>query len=162
MARVKTLRTWTAAARRLATRATLRGPLRKLACFLGTLALVPALIAGLDPANPSRAGGSLGTWLALASLAACVWAVFLFLFTTAAVARTGFGTADVHPALPALLTTVLVWEYAALGGLPTGPPAIAYVLLIGGPATVTAIAWWEIHRLRTHHGVTLRGGAPAE
>ncbi|MGP4050075.1 hypothetical protein [Streptomyces sp. 2A115] len=62
-----------------------------------------------------------------------------------------------HPELPALLTSVLVWESAALGGLPTGPPAIAYAIRIGGPATVTAIACWEIHRLRTRYGVTLRG-----
>ncbi|MBX7551223.1 hypothetical protein K1Y78_25050 [Streptomyces sp. tea 10] len=54
--------------------------------------------------------------------------------------------------------TFLVWAFAATARLPSGPTPIAYALLIGGPATVTAIAWWEIHRLRTRFGVRLRGG----
>ncbi|WP_448332494.1 hypothetical protein [Streptomyces sp. DSM 41534] len=144
--------------RRPAMRTALRVPLRKLACFIGTLVFVPALITVMALTNPSRVGGSLGTWLGLACVAAGAWSVFLFLFSSAAVARTGFGVAAVHPALPALLTSVLVWELAAIGGLPAGPPPIAYTMLIGGPAVVTAIAWWEIHRLRTRYGVLLRGG----
>ncbi|AXK36105.1 hypothetical protein DVA86_29450 [Streptomyces armeniacus] len=144
--------------RRPAMRAALRGPLRRLGLFVGTLALLPGLIAGLDLLNVSQAPGSLGGWLVFAGILAGIWSAFLFLFASGEVARSGFGAAEVHLALPALLTSVLVWEYAAIGGLPTGPPAIAYVMLVGGPASVTAIACWEIRRLRTHCGVTLGGG----
>ncbi|MER0244987.1 hypothetical protein AAHZ94_23935 [Streptomyces sp. HSW2009] len=144
-------------ARRPAMRAALRGPLRQLGLFFGSLAMVPALFYGLDLANPSHVGGSLGTLLVLASIAVCIWSVFLFLFAAATVVRTGFGVAAVHPAAPALLTCVLVGELAAIGGLPSGPPVIAYVFLVGGPATVTALAYWEIRRLRTRYGVRLRG-----
>ncbi|GAA4695377.1 hypothetical protein GCM10023324_57670 [Streptomyces youssoufiensis] len=144
-------------ARRATMRAALRGPLRQLGLFFGTLALIPALFYGVDLLNPSHAGGNLGFLLVLASLAAGAWSVFLFLFASVTVVRTGFGTAAVHPATPALLTSLLVWEIAAIGGLPSGPPALAYVLLVGGPATVTALSCWEISRLRSRYGVRLRG-----
>ncbi|WEV28181.1 hypothetical protein OYE22_25645 [Streptomyces sp. 71268] len=143
--------------RRATMRAALRGPLRQLGLFFGTLALIPALFYGLDLLNPSHVGGNLGTLLILACVVAGMWSVFLFLFASATVARTGFGTAAVHPATPALLTSVLVWEIAAIGGLPNGPPVLAYVLLVGGPATVTALSCWEISRLRSRYGVRLRG-----
>lgn len=65
-----------------------------------------------------------------------------------------------HAALPALLTGLLVWEFAAIspatGGMPPGPPLIQILALLGGPASVTAVAWWEIGRLRDRHGVRLR------
>ncbi|MGW1167710.1 hypothetical protein [Streptomyces sp. NPDC002550] len=125
---------------------------------MGTLLLIVVLVVAWSVANPSRVGGSAGTWLSLAFLAGVVWAVFLFLFACSAVARTGFGAASVHPAAPPVLATFLVWAFAVTARLPSGPTPIAYVLLIGGPATVTAIAWWEVHRLRTRFGMRLRGG----
>lgn len=139
-------------------RAALRGPLGKLARFVGTLALVPALFFVLYLGHPSVLTGDLHTLLFLVGVGVYICSTFLFLFSGVRVVRTGFGTADVHPTLPALLTSVLVWEFAVLGGPPDGPPPIAYAMLIGGPASVTAIAWWEIRRLRRYHGVTLRGG----
>ncbi|MGW1288720.1 hypothetical protein ACWDBD_48620 [Streptomyces sp. NPDC001118] len=138
--------------------AALRASLRQLGLFVGTLLLVVVLVVAWSVANPSRLGGSVATWLSFGFLASVVWSVFLFLFASAAVARTGFGAAAVHPAAPPVLATFLVWAFAATAKLPSGPTPIAYALLIGGPATVTAIAWWEIHRLRTRFGVRLRGG----
>ncbi|WP_369393309.1 hypothetical protein AB5J72_41495 [Streptomyces sp. CG1] len=135
----------------------LRASLRQLGLFFGTLLLIVVLVVGWSVADPSRLGGSVGSWLSFAFLAAVLWAVFLFLFASAAVARTGFGAAAVHPAAPPVLATFLVWAFTATAKLPSGPTPIAYVLLIGGPATVTAIAWWEIQRLRTRFGVRLRG-----
>ncbi|MGQ4489419.1 hypothetical protein ACN6LM_007133 [Streptomyces sp. SAS_281] len=41
-------------------------------------------------------------------------------------------------------------------GPPPGPPLIQFLAMIGGPASVSALAWWEIRRLRTRHGVALR------
>ncbi|MFE6777397.1 hypothetical protein [Streptomyces sp. NPDC057702] len=144
-------------ARRPAMRAALRGPLRQLLCFFGTLALVPALFAGLVWLTPDEVRGLPPFALLMAGLGVCVWSVFLFLFASLTVTRTGFGAADVHPAAPALLTIVLVWVCAVVTGRPTGPPVLAYTLLVGGPATVTALACWEISRLRTRYGVRLRG-----
>ncbi|MFB8181066.1 hypothetical protein ACFC8N_34585 [Streptomyces sp. NPDC055966] len=138
--------------------AALRGSLRQLGLFVSTLLLIVVLVVCWSVADPSRLGGSAGTWLSLAFLAGVMWSVFLFLFASAAVARTGFGAAAVHPAAPPVLATFLVWTFAATAKLPSGPTPIAYALFIGGPATVTAIAWWEIHRLRTRFGVRLRGG----
>ncbi|WP_265584736.1 hypothetical protein [Streptomyces justiciae] len=39
----------------------------------------------------------------------------------------------------------------------TAPPLISRLAFLGGPASVTALAWWEIRRPRTRHGVLLRG-----
>ncbi|OIJ97601.1 hypothetical protein BIV25_15365 [Streptomyces sp. MUSC 14] len=144
--------------RRPAMWAALRASLRQLGLFVGTLLLIAVLVIGWSETNPARLGGSLGTWLSLAFLAGVLWAVFLFLFASAAVARTGFGAAAVHPAAPSVLAAFLVWAFAATTKLPDGPTPIAYTLLLGGPATVTAIAWWEIHRLRGRFGARPRGG----
>ncbi|MFB7508531.1 hypothetical protein [Streptomyces broussonetiae] len=144
--------------RRPAMWAATRASLRQLGLFVGTLLFIVVLVVGWSVSDPSRLGGSVGTWLSMAFLVGVVWAVFMFLFASAAVARTGFGAAAVHPAAPPVLAIFLVWAFAATAKLPSGPTPIAYALLVGGPATVTAIACWEIHRLRTRFGVRLRGG----
>ncbi|WP_229891031.1 hypothetical protein [Streptomyces mashuensis] len=90
-----------------------------------------------------------------------VWALFFVLFATSVVVRTAFRAAEVHAVLPALLTGVLVWEFAGIGlltgGMPPGPPLVQVCTVLGGPASVTAVAWFEVRRLRTRYGVTLRG-----
>ncbi|MFF2654226.1 hypothetical protein [Streptomyces sp. NPDC058045] len=140
--------------RRRPMRTAVRGPLRKLACYIGTIALVPAALALTSLIGRSPLDG----WPTFAGLIGIIWSLCLFLFSSATVVQTGFGVAAVHPALPALLTSILVWELALFNGLPAGPPPLAYAMLIGGPTTVTALSWWEIHRLRTRSGVTLRHG----
>ncbi|WAM00569.1 hypothetical protein [Streptomyces sp. Je 1-369] len=42
------------------------------------------------------------------------------------------------------------------GGLPHGPPAAQWGAILGGPVSVTAVALWELHRMRTRHGVRIR------
>ncbi|MFI0816479.1 hypothetical protein ACH4TX_19700 [Streptomyces sp. NPDC021098] len=90
------------------------------------------------------------------------WAlVFLFL-ASAYVARSAFNTAYVHAALPPVLTGVLVWLIAIFTVLPdglpdNGPLAAQLCAVFGGPLSVTALSLWELRRLRTHHGVTIRG-----
>ncbi|MEU7580320.1 hypothetical protein AB0B50_22290 [Streptomyces sp. NPDC041068] len=83
------------------------------------------------------------------------------MFSSGTVVRTAFNTTRVHAALPALLAGVLVWELAiinlAMAGPPPGPPLIQVGALIGGPLSVTAVAWWELDRLRTRYGVALGG-----
>lgn len=135
--------------RRAGMRRGLRGPLRKLGRYGGTLALLYCFIGAAIWASVSWSG-----WMFLV----VIWSMLLFSFASITFLQTGLGLEDVHPTLPPLLTTVLVWELAALSGVPEGPPPmVGYVLLAGGPAVMTAIAGWEMHRLRTWYGVTLRG-----
>ncbi|MGO4429095.1 hypothetical protein AB4Z54_62785, partial [Streptomyces sp. MCAF7] len=72
-----------------------------------------------------------------------------------------FNTAYVHAALPAVITVVMVWIIAVLnatdGGMPGGPLWAQFCALFGGPLSVTGLALWELRRLRTRHGVTIRG-----
>ncbi|MET9657071.1 hypothetical protein [Streptomyces sp. NPDC006510] len=62
--------------------------------------------------------------IALAPTAPEVWTVFFVFIGSATMVRTVFGTSEVHSALPALLTGVLVWE----------PAAINLVMDAAGPA----------------------------
>jgi hypothetical protein len=100
-------------------------------------------------------------WVQFALILPALWLLFFVVFATGPAVRSAFNTADVHAALPALLTGVLVWEFAvisiAAGGLPPGPPTVQFGAVLGGPASVTAVAWWEIRRLHHRYGVTLRG-----
>lgn len=72
-----------------------------------------------------------------------------------------FRTADIHETVPPVLTILLVWELAlfdlARGAYESAPFAARTVLTLGPPLAVTAVAMWELRRLRTRHGVTLRG-----
>lgn len=72
-----------------------------------------------------------------------------------------FRTADIHELVPPVLATVLVWEMALLdlvtGAYPGVPPLARVGFILGAPVSVTVLAVWEIHRLRRHHGLTLRG-----
>ncbi|AZP23610.1 hypothetical protein EJC51_37535 [Streptomyces aquilus] len=100
-------------------------------------------------------------WLVIPFMVSLFWLLFFLAFATGPAVRSGFNSAEVHAALPALLTCVLVWEFAiislAAGGPPPGPPLVSVLAFVGGPASVCAVAWWEVHRLQTRHGVRLRG-----
>ncbi|GAA3075303.1 hypothetical protein GCM10020000_70520 [Streptomyces olivoverticillatus] len=64
------------------------------------------------------------------------------------------------PRCLAILTAVLVWvlSFVQLGdGLPNGPLAVKIAAFLGGPLSVTAVSCWELHILRTRHGVRIRG-----
>ncbi|MEU1125105.1 hypothetical protein ABZ371_16445 [Streptomyces sp. NPDC005899] len=72
-----------------------------------------------------------------------------------------FRTADLHETVPPLLASLLVWEVAlfdvfrgAYDGVPLGA-RVAFTL--GAPLSVSAVAMWELRRLRRRHGITLRG-----
>ncbi|MFJ9855401.1 hypothetical protein [Streptomyces sp. NPDC101150] len=89
------------------------------------------------------------------------WVIFFLCFASGPALRHAFNLSAVHAALPALVTTVLVWVFAFIrlsaGGLPPGPVPLAVCVFLGGPVSVTALAWWEIHRLRRRHGARWRG-----
>ncbi|MFE2166927.1 hypothetical protein ACFXB3_17955 [Streptomyces sp. NPDC059447] len=142
-------------------RARLRPAVRSALIYFGAFTAVPLLFMGTNLVVDALQSSLYGTFLAIPALAPPVWMLFFVCFASATLVRSAFGTAAVHAALPALLTGVLVWELAVLNlamtGMPPGPPVIQFCALICGPASVSAVAWWEIGRLRTMYGVTLRG-----
>ncbi|MGW4509667.1 hypothetical protein ACWENO_34025 [Streptomyces sp. NPDC004436] len=71
-----------------------------------------------------------------------------------------FRTADIHEVLPPLLSPVVVVAMSVLQAI-DGPPVNAphsvwFLFLAGAPLSVTGLSFWELRRLRTHHGITLR------
>lgn len=127
-------------------RAALRRSLRKLGYYVGTLFLAYATLAGFALAYSGPNVNLQGPgW---PGIVVVVWPILVFLFVSRRAVHTVLGLVDVHPALPALLTSVLTWECAVLSEILGGPPTIADLLLFGGPVIVSAIAWWEIHQLR--------------
>ncbi|MEV7794464.1 hypothetical protein AB0O68_21120 [Streptomyces sp. NPDC087512] len=146
----------------------LRAAGRSVLWYFGAFGLVPvlALAGGLTTAGLTE-GASVGAsqvflapLLFFGAFVPMLWALLFVVFASGPAVRSAFNTAEVHAALPALLTCVLVWEFAVIGlvagGPPPGPPAMQLCTLLGGPASVTAVGWWEIHRLRTRYGVVLR------
>ncbi|MFF5980594.1 hypothetical protein ACFY78_17290 [Streptomyces olindensis] len=155
---------WASAQTRSAMRVRVRAALRSAGWYIGAVTALPLLGGAivLLGRKQEASSGSPGAapWLIIAAAMPLVWLLFFVGFATGPAIRTGFNTAAVHAALPALLTGTLVWEFAVIsllaGGLPPGPPVIQALAVLGGPASVTAVAWWEIRRLRAQHGVTLR------
>ncbi|MFE7133749.1 hypothetical protein ACFVIM_23125 [Streptomyces sp. NPDC057638] len=150
-------------------KAAMRAPLRRAgrsaATYFGAVIALPPLTVGmvwaLSEAENSVDSPFLFAPLTLALLTPTLWLLCFVAFASAPAVQGAFNAAEAHAALPALLTAVLVWELTLVGlvtgGLPPGPPLLQAAALVGGPLSVTAVAWWEIDRLRTRHGVRLRG-----
>ncbi|MFC5635993.1 hypothetical protein [Streptomyces bullii] len=155
---------WASPRTRAEMRPRMRAALRSSLWYIGAVTAVPlfAVAITLLEQNSTTSSGTSGTtpWFAVAVVLPFLWVLFFLGFATGPAVRTAFNTAAVHAALPALLTGVLVWEFWVIsllaGGLPPGPPVIQLLAVIGGPVSVTAVVWWEIHRLRTLYGVRLR------
>lgn len=141
-------------------RARLRPVMRAALWYFGAFTTLPATIAAaFFLLRPYRDNGALAL-IILALAGPLLWLLLFLAFATPRAIRLAFNTADVHAALPALLTGVLVWEFAVIslifGGLPPGPPLVQIIAFLAGPASVTAVARWEISRMRARYGVTLR------
>ncbi|MFD6972274.1 hypothetical protein [Streptomyces sp. NPDC059949] len=136
-------------------------PAGALLALVVTLA-VPRLITGLGYVDEET------NWTASGGRVALLFALGAFLLWLAPFALYGitqslvhvFRTADLHETVPPLLATLLVWEVAlfdmfrgAYDGVPFG---VRVAFILGAPLTVTAMAMWELRRLRTRHGITLR------
>ncbi|MEU6659029.1 hypothetical protein [Streptomyces sp. NPDC046821] len=143
-------------------RSRLKVPLKTVAWYV----LAVSIFAGvLVYAGTSDYLNTLPKWAA--AVVACVvvalfvWGLPFLFFASLYSAKTSFNTAHVHPMLPAVLTAVLVWVVAVfnliLEGMPEGPMAAQLCSLLGGPLSVTAVSLWELRRMRTRHGVTVRG-----
>lgn len=89
----------------------------------------------------------------------CLWSAGFALYGIGLALVHVLRTADIHELVPPSLAIVLSWELALIDlitGAYPGVPLLARALFImGAPATVTALSWWEMHRLRGH-GLTLR------
>ncbi|MDT9698209.1 hypothetical protein [Streptomyces sp. P17] len=140
----------------------LRAAGRSALFYIGAITAVPlCLVAIVRVEDRTSADLEQGfPWMQLTLVLPFFWLLFFIGFATGPAVRTGFNSAGVHAALPALLTGVLVWEFSLIslvtGGLPPGPPLVQILAVLAGPASVTAVVRWELHRLRTRHGVVLR------
>ncbi|MER6313195.1 hypothetical protein ABT237_05435 [Streptomyces sp. NPDC001581] len=90
----------------------------------------------------------------------CLWSIGFALYGIGLSLVHVFRTADIHEVVPPVLAGVLVWEMALLdvltGAYPQVPAGARAVFILGAPLTVTALSCWELHRLRRHHGMTIR------
>ncbi|MDJ0466430.1 hypothetical protein [Streptomyces sp. H27-C3] len=90
-----------------------------------------------------------------------VWWLPFVLYGVVMSSVTVFRTADIHELVPPLLATALVWELALIdlfaGSYEGVPFGTRLLFTLGAPISVTAVTMWEIRRLRTRHGITLRG-----
>ncbi|MFE1951603.1 hypothetical protein ACFW9D_14155 [Streptomyces sp. NPDC059524] len=136
----------------------LSGPLRGFAALLAAvLALaLPSLTNGgvaLD--------GPLYYVFLIAGLPLVLFALPFALTACVLCVHHAFRTADVHEVLPPLLSPLLVWAMFGVQVLDDAPVAaplpVRILFLAGPPLSVTALSWWELRRLRTHFGITLRG-----
>ncbi|EXU69846.1 membrane protein [Streptomyces sp. PRh5] len=151
------------AQRRRLLRSRLSVPAKTVGWYVLTVAVLAATLWAIS-ANPGMLEGLHGVWLFVAAVPALVlvlWGLPFFFLASAYVARSAFNTAYVHAALPAVLTVVMVWIIAVFNatgsGMPNGPLWAQLCSLFGGPLSVTGLSLWELHRLRTRHGVTIRG-----
>ncbi|GHF53614.1 hypothetical protein GCM10018790_34260 [Kitasatospora xanthocidica] len=152
-------------AARPAMRAQVRPAVLMALQYVGACTAVPVLLWLAAQARGMVQVLLVGNLFDILVLAAPIWALMFVAFASPTVVRTAFTLDRVHAVFPPVLTGVLVWELAVIGllfgGLPPGPLPVELAAVVGGPATVTAVAWWEVRRLRTHFGVTLRGAAGA-
>jgi hypothetical protein len=114
---------------------------------------------GEPPENPTASYYVLLLYFVFLSLLA-LW-VFVFVCYGAALTLVHmFRTADIHEVLPPVVATVLVWELAIVdlfsNAYDGAPVAVRVAVILGGPLSVTMVSLWELRRLRTRHGLTLR------
>jgi hypothetical protein len=89
-----------------------------------------------------------------------LWFVPFVLYGIAMTLVHVFRTADIHETLPPLLATLLVWELAVsdliTGAYDAAPFGVRMALTFGAPLSITAVSLWELRRLQSRHGITLR------
>ncbi|WP_420036084.1 hypothetical protein ACN2WE_31130 [Streptomyces sp. cg28] len=135
--------------------------------YVGAWVLLPTLLIGsllamstmLEPVT--RISLLLAYLIVLALWTPFWWIVHFLCFASGPAVRHAFNLSTLHPALPPLTTSAAVWVFALVSqstnDLPPFPEPIAVCAVVGGPVTVTALARWEIYRLRRHHGMQWRG-----
>ncbi|MEV0241548.1 hypothetical protein AB0I06_16670 [Streptomyces sp. NPDC050674] len=137
-------------------------PAGAMLALVVTLA-VPRLITGLGYVDEKT------DWTASAGRVVLLFALGAFLLWLAPFALYGiaqslvhvFRTADLHETVPPLLAMLLVWEVALFdmfrGTYDSVPLGVRAAFVLGAPLSVTAVSMWELRRLRTRHGISVRG-----
>ncbi|MEU5636405.1 hypothetical protein ACH47C_18820 [Streptomyces rishiriensis] len=138
-----------------------RKPFGSILALIGGVALFPAaVLSGLLDGRLATGPVTVAVTVVVV-LFMLVWVLPFVAYGIGMSLTHVFRTADIHETVPPLLALVLVWEMAlvdvltgAYEGVP-GPPRVALVL--GAPFSVTAVALWELRRLRVGYGLTVRG-----
>ncbi|MER5778317.1 hypothetical protein ABT144_29290 [Streptomyces sp. NPDC002039] len=148
-----------AAARDGLRRVYLRRALRPLGSVLAIMASMGTAALAMAP-ELSGVRDAVGLPGKIAMLVLCLWSIGFALYGIGLSLVHVFRTADIHEVLPPILAGVLVWEMALVdvitGSYDQVPAGARVAFILGAPVTVTALSWWELHRLRRHHGLTLR------
>jgi hypothetical protein len=135
------------------------GALLTLVVALGTPRLITGLGYVTEDTNWTASAGRVVLLFALGAF--LLWLGPFGLYGVAQSLVHVFRTADVHETVPPLLATLLVWEVALFdvfrGAYDGAPFGVRLAFILGAPISVTAVAMWELRRLRTRHGITLRG-----
>lgn len=152
--------------RRLYLRRALK-PLGTLLALAGTILFFFGLTSGVltggpiepAPENPSTADYVQVVYL-LFLVPLMLWGLVFVIYGAALTLVHVFRTADIHEVLPPVIAIVLVWELAVVDLFSSDydgiPAALRAAVILGGPLSVTAVSLWELRRLKTRHGLTLR------
>ncbi|MET9779208.1 hypothetical protein ABZ023_34030 [Streptomyces sp. NPDC006367] len=139
----------------------LSGPVTGFSALLATVLLLFLLLQNSGGARLAPQLGPFRFVFLLVDLAAVLFAVPFGLASAFLCVHYVFRTGDVHEVLPPLLSPLLVWVmfgFQLADGSPVAAPqAVQYLFLFGPPLSVTLLSAWELRRLRTQFGVTVRG-----
>jgi hypothetical protein len=136
-------------------------PFGSIVAIIAAVAVFPAsvltgFVDGRFATNPAMTAVT-----ALVILFTLVWVLPFVVYGVGLSLVHVFRTADIHETVPPLLALVLVWEMALIdlftGAYEGVPGPLRIVLVLGAPVSVTAVALWELRRLRVGYGLTLRG-----
>ncbi|QEV22743.1 hypothetical protein CP975_34680 [Streptomyces alboniger] len=142
-------------------RSRLRAPLKAVGWYVLTLVVISGILVLTARTLDANDGRSWWEYvLGVAAIIVIVWGFPFFFMASLYSARSAFNSAQIHPLLPPILTLALVWVFAVFNlladGMPGGPPVVQFCFMLGGPLSVTAVSLWELRRMRTRFGVTLR------
>ncbi|MCX4776107.1 hypothetical protein [Streptomyces sp. NBC_01264] len=140
----------------------LPGPLTAFGVLFGAAALLAfSFQNNLNGPFIAGAGVVAGSLLSLLTGMASLFLLPFVLASSVLSVHHSFRTADVHEVLPPLLSPVVVTVMSvlqAIDGPPVNAPQSVWLLfLAGAPLSVAALSFWELSRLRTRYGITLRG-----
>ncbi|MDX3799499.1 hypothetical protein [Streptomyces sp. AK04-3B] len=136
------------------------GPLGSIVAIIAAVALFPAaVLTGLLDGRFAT-GPATTVITVVVALFMIVWVLPFVVYGVGMSLVHVFRTADIHETVPPLLALVLVWEMAVIdvftGAYEGVPGPVRILLLLGAPLSVTAVALWELRRLRVGYGLTLR------